>query len=130
MTRTAQHSSGSRAGFTLIEALVALTILAVASVGLIRATEAHVDQVRGLQTRAIAQWIAENRLIELQVDPAGAMDQSDRVEMLDRGWNVVVRADASEDPDLRRITIDVSPEGGRNTAAVLTGFVDKGRSPL
>lgn len=130
MTRLSQRPTDPRAGFTLIEALVALTILAVASAGLIRATEAHVDQVRGLQTRAIAQWVAENRLIELQVEPSEAMNQSDRVEMLGRSWNVVVRAAASEDPDLRRITIDVSPEGGRNAAAVLTGFVDTGRSPL
>lgn len=130
MSRTAQRQAAPRAGFTLIEALVALTILAVASAGLIRATEAHVDQVRGLQTRAVALWVAENRLIELQVEPAGATDQSDRVEMLGRRWNVVVRAAASEDPDLRRITINVSPEGGRNVAAVLTGFVDTGRSAL
>ena len=128
MTVSPNHSS--REGFTLIEALVALTILAIASAGLIRATEAHVDQVRGLQTRTIAQWVAENHLIELQLDPAGLVDRTDRVEMLGRAWDVSVRAGPSEDPDLVTVTVAVSLQGARSSAAVLTGFVDTGRSTV
>lgn len=119
-----------REGFTLIEALVALTILAIASAGLIRATEAHVDQVRGLQTRTIAQWVAENQLIELQLDPVGLVDRTDRVEMLGRAWNVSVRTGPSEDPDLSTVTVAVSLAGANSSAAVLTGFVDTGRSAV
>ena len=119
-----------REGFTLIEALVALTILAIASAGLIRATEAHVDQVRGLQTRTIAQWVAENQLIELQLDPVGLVDRTDRVEMLGRAWNVSVRTGPSEDPDLSTVTVAVSRAGANSSAAVLTGFVDTGRSAV
>ena len=119
-----------REGFTLIEALVALTILAIASAGLIRATEAHVDQVRGLQTRTIAQWVAENHLIELQLAPDGLVDRTDRVEMLGRAWDVSVRAGPSQDPDLSTVTVDVSLVGANSSAAVLTGFVDTGRSAV
>lgn len=125
---TVAPKSSGREGFTLIEALVALTILAVASAGLVRATEAHVDQVRGLQTRTIAQWVAENRLIELQLDPAALIDRNDRVEMLGRAWDVSVRVGASEDPDLATVTVAVSSEGANSSAAVLAGFVDTGRS--
>lgn len=122
--------SPGREGFTLIEALVALTILAIASAGLIRATEAHIDQVRGLQTRTIAQWVAENHLIELQLDPGGLGDRTDRVEMLGRAWDVSVRAGPSEDPDLSTVTVAVSLEGANSSAAVLTGFIDTGRSAV
>ena len=127
---TVLSKSSVREGFTLIEALVALTILAIASTGLIRATEAHVDQVRGLQTRTIAQWVAENRLIELQLDPGGLVDRTDRVEMLGRAWDVSVRAGPSEDPDLSTVTVAVSLEGANSSAAVLTGFIDIGRSAV
>lgn len=127
---TVLPKSSGREGFTLIEALVALTILAIASAGLIRATEAHVDQVRGLQTRTIAQWVAENHLIELQLDPAGLVDRTDRVEMLGRAWDVSVRAGPSEDPDLSTVTVAVSLVGANSSAAVLTGFVDTGRSAV
>lgn len=120
--------SAGRQGFTLVEALVALTILAVASAGLIRATEAHVDQVRGLQTRTIAQWVAENRLVEIQVGQVVPVGGTDRVEMLGRNWDVAVGLGASEDPDLASVTVAVSPAGARSSAAVLTGFVDIGKS--
>jgi general secretion pathway protein I len=109
-----------------MEALVALTILAVAGTGLVRATEAHVDQVRGLQTRTIAQWVAENRLIELELDPASLAAGKERVEMLGRNWDVSVDVDTTEDPDLAKVTVAVAPDGSDDSAAVLTGFVDTG----
>lgn len=117
-------NSAGRRGFTLVEALVALTVLAVASAGLIRATEAHVDQVRGLQIRTIAQWVAENRLVEIQVGQAVPVARTDRVEMLGRTWDVAVGLSASKDPDLAAVTVAVSPAGARRSSVVLTGFVD------
>jgi general secretion pathway protein I len=117
-----------RRGFTLVEALVALTVLAVASAGLIRATEAHVDQVRGLQIRTIAQWVAENRLVEIQVGQAVPVARTDRVDMLGRSWDVAVGLGASEDPDLAAVTVAVSPAGASRSSVVLTGFVDTGKS--
>jgi general secretion pathway protein I len=121
-------TSAGRQGFTLVEALVALTVLAVASAGLIRATEAHVDQVRGLQTRTIAQWVAENRLVEIQVGQAVPVAGTDRVEMLGRTWDVAVGLGANEDPDLASVTVAVSPAGAGRSTVVLTGFVDIGTS--
>mgnify|MGYP001481597527 FL=1 len=121
-------NSPGRRGFTLVEALVALTVLAVASAGLIRATEAHVDQVRGLQIRTIAQWVAENRLVEIQVGQAVPVERTDRVDMLGRTWDVAVGLGASEDPDLAAVTVAVSPAGASRSSVVLTGFVDTGKS--
>jgi general secretion pathway protein I len=117
-----------RRGFTLVEALVALTVLAVASAGLIRATEAHVDQVRGLQIRTIAQWVAENRLVEIQVGQAVPVARTDRVDMLGRSWDVAVGLGTSEDPDLAAVTVAVSPAGASRSSVILTGFVDIGKS--
>ena len=59
-----------------MEAMVALFVLAVASTGLLLATRAHIDSVGGLEDRVAAQWIAENRLAELNLgDPAAAQGE-------------------------------------------------------
>lgn len=124
---TAPHSL-PRDGFTLIEALVALAILAIASAGLIRATEAHIDLVGGLQARTVAQWVAENRLAELGLASGVPVDGRERTEMLGRTWDVRVAVEGSEDPDLAVVRVSVAAEGARAASATLTGFVDTGSS--
>ncbi|MCO4864931.1 type II secretion system minor pseudopilin GspI [Cupriavidus sp. WGlv3] len=55
------------AGFTLIEVLVALTILAVALTAAMRAMGSMVDASASLQTRMLAEWSAENHLASLRL---------------------------------------------------------------
>lgn len=111
-----------RAGYSLMEAIVALFILAVASTGLLVATQAHVDGVRGLEDRVIAQWIAENRLAELSIGDAPADD----VRMMEVDWAVQVDRRATDDPDLQAVDILVSRRGAASPAASLSGFIDTG----
>lgn len=113
----------SERGFSLIETLVALLVLGIASVGLIRATEGHVDATRGLEDRAVAQWVAENRLAELSLP--GAPPQGP-VRMMDRDWDVAVAERATDDPALRAVDLSVSAKGKKAVLASLHGFVDKG----
>ncbi|QYF85948.1 type II secretion system minor pseudopilin GspI [Brevundimonas sp. PAMC22021] len=111
-----------RQGYSLMEAMVALFVLAVASTGLLLATRAHIDSVGGLEDRVTAQWIAENRLAELNLgDPAAAQAQ---VEMLGRRWRIDVARRATDDPDLIAVEIAVSREGGGASLARLSGFID------
>ena len=111
-----------RQGYSLMEAMVALFVLAVASTGLLLATRSHIDSVGGLEDRVTAQWIAENRLAELNLgDPAAAQT---RVEMLGRRWSVEVTRTATDDPDLIAVEIAVSREGGAASLARLSGFID------
>ena len=118
-------SASRREGFTLMEALVALAILAIAGAGLVGATEAHIDQVRGLQNRVVAQWVAENRMAELSLRGGTPTDGADRVDMMGRPWRVEVAVKPSDDPDLSMVSISVTPVGTRGAAAKLTGFVDR-----
>ncbi len=116
------------AGFSLVEALVALVVLSIATLGLVRATESHIETVRGLQDRAAAQWVAENRLVELGL-PGGASaaaTSASSEEMLGRRWNVAVQSRGTDDPDLARVTVAVTPDGATTPLATLEGFVDRG----
>ncbi len=54
-----------RRGFTLIEVLVALTILAIALAAAARAASVATDSAQETRLRTLATWIAQNRVAEL-----------------------------------------------------------------
>ena len=114
-----------RDGYSLMEALVALFILAIATVGLTRATQTHVDGVRGLEQRVVAQWVAENRLVELNLEGVAAGPDVSTVRMMDRDWSVRVALRATDDPDLIAVDVSVGPAGSTAEMASLSGFVDR-----
>ena len=120
----------TQAGFTLIEAMVAMVILGIASVGIVRAAEAHIDTLHALERRAAAQWVAENTMSELALR-AGAeggtgMGAMPEVEMLGWRWRVNVTLAGSEDPDLQLATVRVASAVSGETLVSLRGFVDRG----
>lgn len=66
--RTRHRGASVRArGFTLIEVLVALTILAVALTAAMRAMGSMIESGSALQSRMLAAWSAENHLTGLRL---------------------------------------------------------------
>ena len=119
------RTSGTDEGFTLIEVLVALVILAVASAGLIGAAEAHVDSIRAMQSRAIAQWVAENRIAELTVAGKSEPRPYEMVEMLGQSWAVQLTRRASDDPELQAMTISVGEAEAAAALVTMDFFLEK-----
>ena len=121
-------------GFTLIEAMVAMAILAIATAGIIRAAEAHVDVLRGLERRASAQWVAENALAEagagMDAGPIGARTDWRDAAMLAWRWQVRTREIASADHDLHQIVVEVRAPDEPMPTITLRGFVDAGTTTL
>lgn len=108
-------------GFTLIEALIAMAILAITAVSFLRATEANIARLTTLETRAAASWVAQNRLAELTLGTT----TDGPVSMLGRDYSVNVTSTPTTDPTLARVDITVSPKDG-SAGAQLTGFVWSG----
>lgn len=52
----------TQSGFTLLESLVALAILAIALAAVLRATSSSTSHVDALRVRLLADWVAQNRL--------------------------------------------------------------------
>jgi general secretion pathway protein I len=109
-------------GFSLIEAMVALAVLAIATVGLMRTVESHIDSTRGLERRAAAMWVAENRLAELELGPQSSAGE--QIEMMGQRWRVAVERRRTDDPEIERVRISVFPANEKAPLASLDGFVD------
>jgi general secretion pathway protein I len=107
------------AGFTLIETLVALAVLAMSAVTLLATTTAHISRIAGLEARAAAAWTAENQLVALTL---GLEDPPGPPTMLGYQFSVAVETVATSDADVdQRIILVTDSMDGRNLAR-LTGF--------
>lgn len=114
------------AGFSLLEALIALSILAIAAAALIGASEAHIDRVGGLEDRAIASWVADEQLVELRLAPTPPLAATHTRKMGGQTWQVDVATASTDEPELVRVDIAVRLPESRDATARLSGFVDIG----
>jgi len=117
--------SNSR-GFTLIEVLVAMTIIAVGVSALVASAGASAWRSDYMRDREFGRWVASNALIELQVLPAWPEvgTKNTEVEMGNTTWYLKTQTQPVADPDLRRLDIQVRRDrDADNYIYVVTGFV-------
>lgn len=96
-------------GFTLIEVMVALVIIAFALSAAITSASYYTRNSITLEQRTIAHWVGQNVFAEMEnTDPwPGVGERSGQVEMADRQWRWEARIQNTPDPALRRVDIDV-----------------------
>lgn len=111
------------AGFTLIETLVALAVLAMSAVALLGATEAHIARIADLETRAAAQWASENMLAELTL---GVAPETSPAPILGIGFAMAAIDTPTGDPDLVQVEISATDPVDGRIYGRLTGFLDTG----
>ncbi len=115
-----------RNGFTLIEVLVAMAIIAVGVSALVASAGASAWRSDFLREREFGRWVASNALTELQVLPAwpDIGTKKTTVEMGNTTWYLSTQTQAVADPDLRRLDIQVRrDQDADNYIYVVSGFV-------
>lgn len=113
-------------GFTLVEVLVALVILAVALAAASRAAALMADSSAALRERLLAGWVAQNRLAELQARRAWPNPGRREGEAEQAGLKLLWRETVSSTPNaaFRRVEISVVAAGrGDLVLARLTGYL-------
>lgn len=107
-------------GFTLIEMLVALSVIAVAALTLVRLDAFAVRSAGDLDARTLAQIVAQNEAVLIHTDPApptigaGSALATNGGQRFRVNRRVAVTADAA----LLRIDLRVTPVGGGSPAAL------------
>lgn len=113
-------------GFTLIEMLVALAILAIALAAVQRSVMVSLDNAFELKQRLLASWVADNRLAEIRatrvLPPAGETSGTEHQAGITFHWNSQVST--TPNPYVERVEIRVSAAaGGEHALAILVGYL-------
>lgn len=114
-------------GFTLLEVLVALAVLALTMGAVIKAVGDYTGNQAYLRDRTLAVWVARNVLAEQQLESAwpGVGEIKGNSDMGGREWSWLVTVTQTEEEELRRLDVKVHmiDDDDSEPLAVLSGFL-------
>lgn len=108
MIRHGRHQRG----FTLLEVLIALAVLAIALAATIKGISSYVSNIAYLKERTLAHWVGMNALVELRTSgqyPSAGEIEGDE-SMAGREFHWIINVIEVEGGDVRRLDIKVTPE--------------------
>lgn len=115
-------------GFTLIEVMVALLIVAVALPALLMRIGTMASSTANYRETMIAQWVVEDKYREvyMQIDrqrqiPKGRV--ADDIEMAGEVWDRVTEVKPGPNPGILLIDIIVTKQGDEQPLAVLSSYI-------
>ena len=115
-------------GFTLIEVLVALTVIALSLGAIISSSGTQASQATYLKQKSIAHWVALNEITQLQIDKdwpsTGSHDGS--AEMANNTWYWKRTIQKTEDDNSRQVVFEVfSDKARKSNLTSLTAYLIK-----
>ncbi|MGM9513596.1 type II secretion system minor pseudopilin GspI [Roseateles sp. DB2] len=121
MKRPAMACRDAR-GFTLIEALVALAIVAITLAAGIKAAAALSNHAGRLAQMTSAQWCAENQLAELRLSGQFPdIGESDfQCQQLGRNFTGHMQVRPTPNPNFRRVDTQMRDEQGQGLLSITT----------
>lgn len=116
-------------GFTLLEVLVALAVLAIAMSGLIKAAGSSASNLAYLENKTIAHWVAMNQINTLRTAKerpgVGVLQGEEAMAGREWGWSIAVSK--TPDLDVLRLEAEVrrADEDSGVVYAQLIGYVGR-----
>ncbi len=112
-------------GFTLVEVLVALAIVSFSLAAVAASMNQMIDAANAMRDRTFANWIAQNKIVELRLSGAEPEVGSSSGELeyanVEWAWRAVVSETGVE--DLYRVDVSVALAGTDYDVRTVTGFI-------
>lgn len=98
-------------GLSLLEVMVALLVVSLALAGAVRAVGSFGVNQHHLESRVLAQWVADNRLVEARLGllPEAAGETGGEDTMGGKQWRWRVWREPGGLPGLQQVAVEVMP---------------------
>lgn len=115
----------SKKGFTLVEVMVALTIVAFSLTAIAASMNQMIDAANTMRERTFASWIAQNKIAEMRLanvtpevsSTSGEVDYANT----EWSWRAVISETGIE--AFYRVDVSVSHAGSEYIIRTVTGFI-------
>jgi len=116
-------------GFTLLEVLIALAVLAILASAVVSQTSNSTRQLQILEQKTHALWVAEYHLNQLRIaDNWPNIGRSNQVvEYAEKNWLLSTQVSSTSDPWLRKITVTIASDHDTRQQNILTLTGYKGK---
>ncbi len=120
------HTTSTQTGFTLIEVLIALAIIAIALGAILSTSGSQANSTTYLKQKTIAHWVAMNEITRLQVEKRfpDLGKASGTVEMANVEWYWSRETLKTEDDNTRQVSYTVYADKNRESNLThLVGYI-------
>ena len=104
-------------GFTLIEVMVALAVIAFGLAAVIKTVTSTTNNTIYLRDKTFAYWVAQNQIAEIEVSTSspkkGFTDGEEK--LAGQIWHWTRKVDATEDPDTNRVEVTVRKDKDKSS---------------
>jgi general secretion pathway protein I len=114
-----------RQGFTLLEVLIALTILAISSLAVIRQVGQGTVNLTLLEQKTLAALVADQRISQYRIAESWPAlgSGNERTEWAGQDWQVSSDVETTSEPLMRKVTVSVALDAGADQRVPLSEFV-------